>query len=202
MKKKNVFLMVLACLSVCIFYACNNQTTQPISKEDSAKIKAWDLLFGLNKKDSSNKAINQVTPSTYASVCAMAYEKLYNIKGNNKPDIQTMESAFTRSLKFGATSLNDRIDDILLNVDCNEIEIVFGVYVDPSTDTTGNNYGLKNQAMIEYCTKYKNRVTAFIWPYKDGKPATLKPNAPPTNNTNGTTAADPENLGQLNPPPF
>lgn len=155
-----------------------------------------------NDQISDTELSKHIIPTTYANVCKVAYAKLFNLNKNPKANIAAIDSAYTSSVGFNAKLVIERFTDVMANSNCNKIEMVFGLYVDPSTDSSGKNFGLLNEQAIEYCTKYKDRVTVFLWPYFNDEPANANKKQKHTTTESKFTIVDPLNLGQLIPPPF
>lgn len=144
--------------------ACNQKssnTTSSISSEDSMKIAFYDKYFAPSSDIS--KSINKVVRASAADSCVNRLDTIVNIK----KDINRMKKMLeTQSVGFRLNELTDWINQNLDSTKVDEIRICFGVYDKKYLDEYNNNQSVK----------FNNRLTVFLWPYKNGSRALSKMN--------------------------
>ncbi len=175
------------------------------SKEEKAKIAAWDKIFPGKNPDSLVKqfvagetALAQkdfqisdtisiraiVSDHEWAFKCENNFTSLFNTY------VDADEKAYSNSIRFEYAALKDWINKIQSQVEAvDNIAIQLGRYPSASeshADPDPKPAGYK---------PHPKRVTAFLWPYYKGKPARRAAFMPKTEDG----LADPYNLGEIHP---
>ena len=189
--KKTFQLLFFGILSITFLLGCksNPQNSNSVSHEDSMKIKAWDILFKPSPHGTMPLLFDNPINSKYATVCIDKFNS--SILNTTAVDINVLKTLKTKCVTFGSQYLGNWIIQVLAaSPDFKNVDICFGIYIDPTTDPNHNNYGVESTLISEYA-KRAGRLTVFLWP-KTSSGERLK------STTGGDI--DPINLGQLDPP--
>lgn len=177
MKKKNLYPSLLILLvAIATTYSCgdkktstdnsNTQTQSDISKEDSAKIAAYDFFFGKSKLVDSDLA--SPVEDAFVVECLRSFD--FEFRDNPKMNIKNIKKAYTSYASFEGDSLAEWVNDMHKNTNTTDFRIYLGVYSKKAGDIIYGDESI-SRAKRDSVKAKRGRLTIIISPYYNNDPA-------------------------------